>query len=113
MRLGAKIVGGCCGTTPDHIKAMREKLDNYIESSKSSFNQTTQDLNQNSISTSLSSTAYTDSKEDESIDQSTTELSSKLSLTERLNQIKDDKDKSQFFVSVEIDPPKGAVTKNF
>jgi methionine synthase / methylenetetrahydrofolate reductase(NADPH) len=25
--LGAKIIGGCCGTTPDHIKAMRQALD--------------------------------------------------------------------------------------
>lgn len=25
--LGAKIIGGCCGTTPEHIKKIREKLD--------------------------------------------------------------------------------------
>ena len=25
---GAKIIGGCCGTTPDHIKAMRLSLEN-------------------------------------------------------------------------------------
>ena len=25
---GAKIIGGCCGTTPDHIAAMRRALDN-------------------------------------------------------------------------------------
>ncbi len=24
---GVKIVGGCCGTTPDHIAALRETLD--------------------------------------------------------------------------------------
>ncbi len=24
---GARIVGGCCGTTPDHVRAMREALD--------------------------------------------------------------------------------------
>lgn len=28
-RAGARIVGGCCGTTPEHIKAMRKKLDQY------------------------------------------------------------------------------------
>lgn len=27
-RLGAKIVGGCCGTTPEHIKTLCEKLKN-------------------------------------------------------------------------------------
>lgn len=26
---GAKIIGGCCGTTPVHIKAMREAIDQY------------------------------------------------------------------------------------
>ncbi len=26
---GARIIGGCCGTTPAHIKAMREALDNH------------------------------------------------------------------------------------
>jgi enediyne biosynthesis protein CalE2 len=25
-RLGAKVIGGCCGTTPDHIRALREGL---------------------------------------------------------------------------------------
>lgn len=27
QRLGAKIIGGCCGTTPDHIRALREGLE--------------------------------------------------------------------------------------
>jgi 5-methyltetrahydrofolate--homocysteine methyltransferase len=26
---GANIIGGCCGTTPDHIKAISEKIRNY------------------------------------------------------------------------------------
>lgn len=29
---GAKIVGGCCGTSPHHIRAMREAMDNYTPS---------------------------------------------------------------------------------
>jgi len=27
VEAGARIVGGCCGTTPDHIRAMRDALD--------------------------------------------------------------------------------------
>ena len=27
LAAGARIVGGCCGTTPDHIAAMRAALD--------------------------------------------------------------------------------------
>lgn len=26
MRLGAQVLGGCCGTTPEHIRALRESL---------------------------------------------------------------------------------------
>jgi 5-methyltetrahydrofolate--homocysteine methyltransferase len=27
LRAGARLVGGCCGTTPDHIRALAEVLD--------------------------------------------------------------------------------------
>ncbi|MDD5454747.1 MAG: homocysteine S-methyltransferase family protein [Candidatus Ratteibacteria bacterium] len=27
---GAKIIGGCCGTTPEHIKGIRERVDEYF-----------------------------------------------------------------------------------
>jgi homocysteine S-methyltransferase len=30
VREGAHLVGGCCGTTPMHIRAMREGLDSYL-----------------------------------------------------------------------------------
>ena len=28
---GVQIIGGCCGTSPDHIRAMRQALDQTIE----------------------------------------------------------------------------------
>ena len=28
---GARIIGGCCGTTPDHVASMREALDSALE----------------------------------------------------------------------------------
>ncbi len=28
---GARIVGGCCGTSPDHLAAMRDALDAALE----------------------------------------------------------------------------------
>ncbi|MGO1120795.1 betaine--homocysteine S-methyltransferase [Rhodovibrionaceae bacterium A322] len=28
---GARIIGGCCGTTPTHVKAMREALENHTK----------------------------------------------------------------------------------
>jgi 5-methyltetrahydrofolate--homocysteine methyltransferase len=27
MDLGVAIIGGCCGTTPDHIRAIRSAID--------------------------------------------------------------------------------------
>ena len=27
LKAGVNIVGGCCGSTPDHIRAIREKVD--------------------------------------------------------------------------------------
>jgi 5-methyltetrahydrofolate--homocysteine methyltransferase len=29
LKIGVQIIGGCCGTTPDHIKAFRSVTDNY------------------------------------------------------------------------------------
>ncbi len=26
---GAKIIGGCCGTSPEHLAAMRQSLESY------------------------------------------------------------------------------------
>jgi 5-methyltetrahydrofolate--homocysteine methyltransferase len=31
---GARIIGGCCGTSPTHLKAMREALDHYVPGAK-------------------------------------------------------------------------------
>jgi len=31
LKLGVQIVGGCCGTTPDHIRAIRKVVDNYLK----------------------------------------------------------------------------------
>jgi methionine synthase I (cobalamin-dependent) len=34
---GARIVGGCCGTTPEHVAAMRVAMDNYVRGDKPSL----------------------------------------------------------------------------
>ena len=31
IEAGVSIIGGCCGTTPEHILAIRKVVDNYIE----------------------------------------------------------------------------------
>lgn len=32
LPFGVQIVGGCCGTGPDHIRAIRKKVDDYLKS---------------------------------------------------------------------------------
>lgn len=34
---GARIVGGCCGTTPEHVAAMRAALDSHVKGEKPSL----------------------------------------------------------------------------
>ena len=29
IQAGANVIGGCCGTTPDHIKAIRKAVESY------------------------------------------------------------------------------------
>lgn len=41
---GASIIGGCCGTTPEHIKEMRELLDSYVPTHNISHPQQTNDI---------------------------------------------------------------------
>jgi 5-methyltetrahydrofolate--homocysteine methyltransferase len=36
---GARIVGGCCGTSPQHLAAMRQALDVHVERSRPGFDQ--------------------------------------------------------------------------
>jgi 5-methyltetrahydrofolate--homocysteine methyltransferase len=39
LAAGARIVGGCCGTTPGHIKAMRAAMDAYVPTERPSLEQ--------------------------------------------------------------------------
>ncbi len=34
IEAGVKIIGGCCGTTPEHIKQIRKKVDEYLTNSR-------------------------------------------------------------------------------
>jgi len=37
LRSGARIVGACCGSTPDHTAAIREAVDGYIDAPRPAF----------------------------------------------------------------------------
>lgn len=81
VRLGAAIVGGCCGTTPEHIAAMRRALDERLETK-----------DQDSADIRIPS-AHTPRPKEILAPQGPSRLAQKLG--------------KEFVVSVEIDPPKG------
>ena len=78
---GACLIGGCCGTTPDHIAEMRRALDDpHIEEKPTSFGITfeTGDI--------------------------------PLLVTEKSSRLSQKLAKGEFVVSVEMDPPRGLST---
>jgi methionine synthase I (cobalamin-dependent)/5,10-methylenetetrahydrofolate reductase len=117
VRAGARLVGGCCGTTPEHIKAMRKVLDAYIASAKQASQSTLTDLPAAEAPQPVQIISKKDAKQERlstrGAKESQTGMASVLKLPKlaaRLREIKA-KPGSDFFVSVELDPPKGAIAK--
>lgn len=106
LRAGARIVGGCCGTTPEHIRAMKECFDSYLkreEQTQKLGGETAIILNQPVVHKALG----LDDEKDAAREAKATDHT----LADRLRTIK--KENNDFYVSVELDPPKGAGTKKF
>ena len=108
MAAGARLVGGCCGTTPEHIKQMRAELDKYIKAHakpSSEFPKKSADelrgLAETSefvrVSAAGAPVTEASSKEVPIFDG----IASRLKTGDREN----------FFVSVELDPPRGAIPR--
>jgi len=117
IEAGARLIGGCCGTTPDHIRSMREGLDRYLATQK------------------LATPGPTRSKEVRNpVEVSASEpitiagarpqlVSTKLAAENRADTAGDRLELpglasrlklnggAEFFVSVELDPPKGTVAR--
>lgn len=111
IRAGARIVGGCCGTTPLHIKAMRESLDRYMESAKKARVSTLNDLPAMmpaaGVSIQVKPKSDAESKRDKKDAETGAEDRAPV-LAARLQKAKASRS-DDFFISVELDPPKGAV----
>jgi methionine synthase / methylenetetrahydrofolate reductase(NADPH) len=109
IEAGARLIGGCCGTTPEHIKLMRTALDKYIESHDTAarkFPATAGDELQQLASSSASIRVTV---QDTHPSESTTAKDPPIfeGIAARLAT----NDRSNFFVSVELDPPKGAIPR--
>ena len=112
VQAGARLVGGCCGTTPEHIKAMRAALDNYIAATVDDTGDVPESVTKPVVITSGSTGRE---REDGTVDaepvaSEKVEKCVQPTLAERLQKAKDTKS-GEFFVSVELDPPKGAIMK--
>ena len=78
MDLGVSIIGGCCGTTPEHIAQMRDSIDRGVSTPSQGSPQI----------------SVTSSKIDQIVPEQQTQLAQKFAAGE-------------FVVSVEMDPPRG------
>lgn len=99
IEAGARLIGGCCGTTPEHIKALRTSLDKYIEDnykekSKAKISKTFP----------VNQTAIVVDNEKSSVTQKPADFNSII------NKLTTN-DREKFFISVELDPPKGAIPR--
>jgi methionine synthase I (cobalamin-dependent)/5,10-methylenetetrahydrofolate reductase len=121
LRAGARIVGGCCGTTPDHIRALKVSLERYIkEEQEGTLVEQKQstilyhgDLSEDS---SHAPSIVVGATENGSAPKTAAKAAPRYkNLADHLRLIKQNPNKDgkgkDFFVSVELDPPKGAGVK--
>ncbi|MDB5081474.1 MAG: metF-2 [Chloroflexi bacterium] len=99
VEAGAKIVGGCCGTTPAHIAAMREALDK-IRPAAETPTQSALNLGAGSI---MFSPPHSEANEHSSALEKTLDKVNRAEPTKLAQTLADGK----FAISVELIPPKG------
>jgi methionine synthase I (cobalamin-dependent)/5,10-methylenetetrahydrofolate reductase len=96
-KAGVHLIGGCCGTTPRHIAAMRQALDNYYGDTQPADVESRENKQVRPAVTIDSKATITRLIEEEII---LPQQGSKTRLQEKLEA-------QEFVVSVELDPPKG------
>lgn len=111
IEAGARLVGGCCGTTPEHIKAMRQALDGYLTThrmtpvGKSYPKQKEAELQDIAAGTGTVSISAGERQFGREATKGEVPIFEGIASRLRTN------DPKNFFISVEIDPPKGAVPR--
>ncbi len=97
-RTGVQLIGGCCGTTPRHIAAMRKALDEHF-----------------GVSTRYSNAISTETEEARPVEITTVKASITALIEEEIllpqqgsmTRLQEKLAAREFVVSVELDPPKG------
>lgn len=106
VEAGARFIGGCCGTTPEHIKVMRSELDKYLAAHKKAptpkeFPHSAAAEIQHIADLQPSVGELKEPVKEAPLAHEFSGLASRLSTN----------DKKNFFISVELDPPRGAVPR--
>lgn len=110
IEAGARLIGGCCGTTPEHIAAMRSTMDKYLaehgmKPALTQFPASAVEMPIETVDPQPVIPIITVKSEKPPV-----ELSKGKSLPGVAGRLKQN-DRNNFFVSVELDPPKGAVAR--
>jgi methionine synthase / methylenetetrahydrofolate reductase(NADPH) len=112
VNAGARLIGGCCGTTPDHIRSMRSALDKFVTTHGAGPVAAGTRPVSNPVQVTLEESVSDDAAARVELPRVKSErrplasadlpgLASKLSREPG----------KEFFISVELDPPKGTVAK--
>lgn len=91
LNLGASVLGGCCGTTAAHIRAMRQALDHWCRSTPNSYYQQAEPA------------AAAEENTNPFLPWTTPLQGTELPDSQILHKL----EKGRFVVSVEVDPPRG------
>lgn len=109
---GARLIGGCCGTTPEHVAALRKAIDQYLESHSQHaeaehkrFPKNPEDASDTIAESAPVRVTSRDLHAAESKALKDPPIFEGIASRLRTN------DPSNFFISVELDPPKGAVPR--
>jgi homocysteine S-methyltransferase len=108
LTAGARLIGGCCGTTPEHIRSMREQMDKYASGKQ----ETAAAPSANPVQ--VSSDVEVDSVREPAVvargrasAQATPEKTELYGVAARLAA----PGGGPYYVSVELDPPKGTIAR--
>lgn len=105
LELGARLVGGCCGTTPEHIRFMRAALDQYLKAHGGALPSRPAVAAANPAARPIEVASRQTAAATEKA--APAEAAGPLGIAPLLSA----QPGGSFFVSVELDPPKGAVAR--
>lgn len=100
LKAGARLIGGCCGTTPEHIRHMRREIDRLQADREEGRGA------EGPVSNPVEVTV-SEPQSEEAARAARQGKASLSGIAARLNERRP----GDFFISVELDPPKGVVAK--